>query len=49
MKITFLDQLQEENLLHHPEMKKGVMLHQGDLAHLTNFSQSKLQLGDRVL
>lgn len=45
MKITALAQVAEESVSHNPAIKKWVMLRQGDLPHLTNFSQARFAPG----
>ena len=45
MKIISLTDLTEESVSHNPEIRKRVMLRRGDVAHLMNFSQSKLAPG----
>ncbi len=42
---THLNELPEESVSHNPEIKKRVLLAQGDLPHLTNFSQARLAPG----
>jgi mannose-6-phosphate isomerase-like protein (cupin superfamily) len=46
MIITSLNNLPEESVSHNPEIKKKVMLRQGDLPHLTNFSQARFAPGN---
>lgn len=45
MKIANLNQLPQQAVSHNPEIKKQVMLSQGDLPHLTNFSQATFAPG----
>ena len=45
MKITSLTQISEQSVSHNPAIKKKVMLHEGDLPHLTNFAQAKFAPG----
>ncbi|KAF3890357.1 MULTISPECIES: cupin domain-containing protein [Nostocales] len=45
MKFTSLNDLPEEPVSHNPKIKKKVMLRNGDLPHLTNFSQSRFAPG----
>jgi quercetin dioxygenase-like cupin family protein len=45
MKITSLSALPEQAVSHNPAIKKKVMLHLGDLPHLTNFSQARFTPG----
>lgn len=45
MKLTGLNDVPEESVSHNPAIKKKVMLHQGDLPHLTNFSQARFAPG----
>ncbi|MBD1918669.1 MULTISPECIES: cupin domain-containing protein [Cyanophyceae] len=45
MKITGLDQVQEESVSHNPAIKKRVLLRSHDLPHLTNFAQARFAPG----
>lgn len=45
MKLTNLNQLPIESVSHNAAIKKQVLLHMGDLPHLTNFSQARFQPG----
>lgn len=45
MKIVALSEVPEEGVSHQPEIMKQVMLHKGDLPHLTNFSRARLAPG----
>jgi quercetin dioxygenase-like cupin family protein len=45
MKLTSLTDLPSEQVSHNPAIKKKVMLRQGDLPHLTNFSQAQFAPG----
>ncbi|NJL45465.1 MAG: cupin domain-containing protein [Leptolyngbyaceae cyanobacterium SM2_3_12] len=45
MKIIGLNQVPEDRVSHNPAIKKRVMLRQGDLPHLTNFSQAQFAPG----
>ena len=45
MKITSLSTLPEQAVSHNPDIKKKVMLHRGELPHLTNFSQAHFAPG----
>lgn len=48
MKITNLDALPAESVSHNPEIKKRVMLHQGDMPPLTNFAQARFAPGQKA-
>jgi quercetin dioxygenase-like cupin family protein len=45
MKLTSLTQLPIEQVSHNVEIAKQVMLRNGDLPHLTNFSQARFAPG----
>lgn len=45
MKLSSLSTVPEEAVSHNPEIKKWVMLRQGELPHLTNFSQARFAPG----
>lgn len=45
MKVTSLSTLPEQDVSHNPAIKKKVMLHMGELPHLTNFSQARFAPG----
>ncbi|MEM7592028.1 MAG: cupin domain-containing protein [Cyanobacteria bacterium P01_A01_bin.83] len=45
MKIANLNQLPQQTVSHNPKIKKQVMLSQGDIPHLTNFSQATFAPG----
>ncbi|HID52364.1 MAG TPA: cupin domain-containing protein [Anaerolineae bacterium] len=49
MKIVSLSELAEESVSHNPEIKKKVMLRQGDLPHITNFSQAVFAPGQTAV
>ncbi|MEL6500688.1 MAG: cupin domain-containing protein [Cyanobacteria bacterium J06623_1] len=45
MKITNLQNLPAKQVSHNPEISKKVMLNQGEIPHLTNFSQATFAPG----
>jgi quercetin dioxygenase-like cupin family protein len=45
MKLTSLNQLPISEVSHNPEIKKQVMIQNGEIPHLTNFSQSRFAPG----
>jgi len=45
MKITHLNDLPQEGVSHNQNIRKQVMLHMGELPHLTNFSQARFPPG----
>ena len=49
MKIVTLSDLTEEPVSHNPEIKKKVMLRQGDLPPITNFSQAVFAPGQTAV
>ncbi|HFQ93782.1 MAG TPA: cupin domain-containing protein [Anaerolineae bacterium] len=49
MKIVTLSELPDEPVSHNPEIKKKVMLRQGDLPHITNFSQAVFAPGQTAV
>lgn len=48
MKIITLSDLPEEGVSHDPGIKKRVMLRNGDISHITNFSQATFAPGQTV-
>jgi len=46
MKQTDLNQIADTGVSHNPSIRKRVMLGNGDLTNLTNFSQAKFAPGD---
>lgn len=48
MKIVTLSELPKEGVSHDPGIKKQVMLRNGDIPHLTNFSQATFAPGQTV-
>ncbi|MGQ3686371.1 MAG: cupin domain-containing protein [Candidatus Loosdrechtia sp.] len=45
MKIISLSDLPDESVSHNPEIKKRVMLREGEIPYLTNFSQARFKSG----
>ncbi len=48
MKIITLADIPAQGVSHDPEIQKRVMLRNGDLPHLTNFSQARFAPGQQV-
>lgn len=48
MKLVTLSELPEEGVSHDPGIKKRVMLRNGDIPHITNFSQATFAPGQTV-
>jgi mannose-6-phosphate isomerase-like protein (cupin superfamily) len=48
MKIVSLTQIAEEGVSHDPEIKKKVLLRNGEVPHLTNFAKSTLLPGQKA-
>lgn len=48
MQITKLSALPELPVSHDPNLKKKVMVKNGEIPHLTGFSQAKIPVGEKV-
>lgn len=49
MRISSLQKLEETAVSHNPEIKKRVMLRNGDIRHLTHFAQAVFNAGQKTI